>query len=136
MSTHVDLLNGLQALDKRLSYPGDHAAGALSHAMRSAGFNRIERPSVMVEFFSTFGATASFDGDYGTAQRRTVSSPALGMDNRRLFPVLPFESVEFSTNVRRELQTAVAHAAAALDDDPRHRRDERARSRSSVPKQS
>ena len=43
---------------------------------------------------ATFGAAATFDGDYGTAVRVNVASPTFGADRRFLFPEFPALSVE------------------------------------------
>ena len=57
-------------------------------AGQSAAFAAVEVP------FSTFGATASFSGDFKDGVRYDLTSPPLGSDSRFLFPSLAQQSVD------------------------------------------
>lgn len=75
---------------------GNHHDGrGLFAAIRTAGFDRREHPSVVVPFgAATFGAVASFDGDYADARRIDITSPPLGADQRFLYPVFASKPVD------------------------------------------
>lgn len=92
------LLDGI-ALDKQMETFGRQMStpiggvGGLYGAMTTAGYDRRSHPSVVVPF-STFGAAASFDGDYSDAiPVRRVAAP-LGADSRFLYPEFPVQGVE------------------------------------------
>jgi hypothetical protein len=77
---------------------GSQPYGGLYGALMFAGYNRRSSPAAYVPFATfgtpTFGAAATFDGDYSDAVRIERPSPPLGADRRFLFPLLPSEGVE------------------------------------------
>lgn len=91
-----DFVNALQG---RTGSPG--GAGSLGAALKSEGFDRKTRPTVDIAFEAATGyalGKASIDGgtDMTDVTPLRVTQPALGAEERFIFPAFPSQAIDFS----------------------------------------